>query len=50
MKEEEKSLLIGAAGGAYTYPEKFTVVYHTPKGEVRQAEVVYQGRECLITV
>lgn len=49
-REEEKSLLIGAAGGAYTYPEKFTVVYHTPEGEARQAEVVYQGRECLVTV
>ena len=49
-KEEEKLLLIGAAGGAYTHPEKFTVVYHTPEGEVHQAEVTYDGRETLVTM
>lgn len=49
-REEEKSLFIGAAGGGYTYPENFTVVYHTPEGGVRKAEVTYRGRDTLITV
>lgn len=49
-KEDEKMLLIGAAGGAYDYPKNFTVVYHTPEGEVKQAEVAYNGKETIVTV
>lgn len=49
-KEEEKTLLIGAAGGAHEAPGAFRVVYHTPEGETKQAEISYQGRETLVTV
>lgn len=49
-KEEEKTLLIGATGGAHEVPGAFSVVYHTPEGETKQAEISYQGRETLVTV